>query len=78
MQLDLYFCCFEHVKCNHTRIHVFISPLHNGPVYAGHQPRPHHNAGEQSEYAVADSHHHVIEKEEVVEAVEGLPEEDID
>lgn len=59
-----------------TCIHGFISSLHNGPVYAGHQPRSHHNAAQQPQYAVADPHHHVVEKEEVVETVERLPEEE--
>lgn len=54
-------------------IHVFISSLHNGPVNAGHQPCSHHNAAQQPQYAVAYPHHHVVEKEEVVEAVERLP-----
>lgn len=56
-----------------TSIDGFISSLHNAPVDAGHQPRSHHNAAQQPQYAVADPHHHVVEKEEVVEAVERLP-----
>ncbi len=59
-----------------TCVHGFISPLHDGPVYARHQPRSHHNAAQQPHYAVADPHHHVVEKEEVIEAVERLPEEE--
>lgn len=71
------FCLYKYtklVKVHLTGIHGFISSLHNAPVYAGHQPRSHHNAAQQPQYAVADPHHHVVEKEEVVEAVERLPE----
>lgn len=64
------------VEVKRTSIHVFISSLHNGPVNAGHQPCSHHNAAQQPQYAVAYPHHHVVEKEEVVEAVERLPKEE--
>lgn len=56
-----------------TSIHGFISSLHDGPVYAGHQPCSYDNAEQQPQDAVADPHHHIVEKEEVVEAVECLP-----
>lgn len=55
------------------RVHGFISSLHDGSINTGHQPCSHHNAAQQPHYAVAYSHHHIIEKEEVVEAVERLP-----
>lgn len=61
---------------NLTSIHVFISSLHDGSVYAGHQPRSYNHAAQQPQDTVADSHHHIVEKEEVVEAVESLPEEE--
>ena len=64
------------VKLQLTGVHCFISSLHDGAVYAGHQPRSHHNAAQQPHDAVADPHHHVVEKEEVVEAVEGLSAEE--
>lgn len=59
-----------------TWIHGFISSLHNGPVDAWHQPRACQNTEQQPHNAVADAHYDVVEKEEVVEAVECLSEEE--
>lgn len=53
-------------------IQTFISSLHDGSVYAGHQPRSHHHTEQHPQNTVAQPHHHVVEKEEVVEAVESL------
>lgn len=53
-----------------TSIQGFISPLHYGSVYAGHQPCSNHQAEQQPEHAGTDAHHHVVEKEKVIEAME--------
>lgn len=68
--------CLAHVsvEVKLTGIHVFVSSLHNGSVYTGHQPCSYNNAAQQSQDAAADPHHDVVEKEEVVEAVECFPE----
>lgn len=64
------------VELRLTCVQVFISPLHDGSVNAGHQPCSYNDAAQQPQDAVAEPHHHVVEKEEVVEAVERLPEEE--
>lgn len=64
------------IQVNLTKIHGFISVLHNGPVYARHQTCSHHHTTQQPQHAVADSNHHIIEKEKVIEAVERFPEDE--
>lgn len=59
-----------------TWIHDFIPSLHNGPVDAWHQPRAYKNTAQQPHNAVADAHDDIVEKEEVIEAVECLSDEE--
>lgn len=56
-----------------TGVHAFVASLHDGAVYARDEPRARHNAEQQPHDAVADPHHHVVEEEEVAEAVERFP-----
>lgn len=55
-----------------TSVQGFITPLHDGSVYAGHQPGSNHQAEQQPESAGAEAHHNVVEKEKIIEAVEGF------
>lgn len=56
-----------------TGVHAFVASLHDGAVDARDEPRARHNAEQQPHDAVADPHHHVVEEEEVAEAVERFP-----
>lgn len=64
------------IQVNLTKIHGFISFLHNRPIYARDQTCSHHHTAQQPQHALADSIHHIVEKEEVIEAVERLPEDE--
>lgn len=53
-----------------TSVQGFITPLHDGSIYAGHQPCSNYQAEQQPESAGAEAHHNVVEKEKIIEAVE--------
>lgn len=71
-----HYIIFHVCELKPTWIHGFIPSLHNGPVDAWHQPRACHNTAQQPQNAVADAHDDIVEKEEVIEAVECLSEEE--
>lgn len=56
-----------------TGVQALVAALHDGAVDAGDEPGACDDAEQQPHDAGADAHHHVVEEEEVVEAVEGLP-----
>lgn len=56
-----------------THVCTLIAALHDGPVDACNQPCAQEAADEQPGEAGTQAQQHVVEKQEVVEVVEGFP-----
>lgn len=56
-----------------THVCTLIATLHDGPVDACNQPRAQEAADEQPGEAGTQAQQHIVEKQEVVEVVEGSP-----
>ena len=54
-----------------TWVQGLVAPLHDGTVDTRDQPGAQHAARQKPQDAVAQTHDHVVEEEEVVEVVEG-------
>lgn len=59
--------------CTEAHVCTLIAALHDGPVDACNQPCAQEAADEQPGEAGTQAQQHVVEKQEVVEVVEGFP-----